>query len=94
MCIRDRTVAKSSILRRDGTLTLAYLGYMRRDKGFFFLLDALESLPAEITARLRLVICAGRGDDGTMHRLAALSDHFAGLYYANGYAHDLSLIHI
>ena len=84
----DQTVAKSSILRPDGTLTLAYLGYMRRDKGFFFLLDALESLPAEITARLLLVICAGRGDDGTMHRLAALSDHFAGLYYANGYAHD------
>lgn len=84
----DLTFAKPSILRPDGTLTLAYLGYMRQDKGFFFLLHALESLPAEVAARLRLVVCAARGDDHTMHRLAALSDRFAGLYYANGYSHD------
>lgn len=84
----DLTIAKPSILRPDGTLTLAYLGYMRQDKGFFFLLDALEALPAEVAARLRLVVCAARGDDATMHRLAALSDRFAGLYYANGYSHD------
>lgn len=84
----SQTAPKATILREDGTLTLAYLGYMRRDKGFFFLLDALAALPAAHAARIRLVVCAARGDDGTMHRLAALSDRFAGLYYANGYSHE------
>lgn len=84
----NQTQVRPSILRADGTLTLAYLGYMRRDKGFFFLLKALEALPPALAARVRLVICAARGNDATMHRLAALSDSFAGLYYADGYSHD------
>ena len=82
------TRPRPSILREDGTLTLGYLGYMRRDKGFYFLLDALEALPADQAARLRLVVCAAKGDTATMHRLAALADRLGGLYYANGYSHD------
>jgi hypothetical protein len=41
------------------TLTLGYLGYMRRDKGFFFLLDALEALPVKVAAQVCIVIAAG-----------------------------------
>ena len=83
-----QTAAKPSILRADGTLTLGYLGYMRRDKGFFFLLEALEEMPSHMAARLRLVICAARDDADTMRRLFALRDRFAGLTYADGYAHE------
>jgi glycosyltransferase involved in cell wall biosynthesis len=83
-----RTAPRPVPQAADGTLTLAYLGYMRRDKGFHFLLGALEALPAATASRLRLVIAARRGDKVTMSRIAALSAHLAEVDYADGYGHD------
>ena len=82
------TMPRPAITRADGTLTLAYLGYMRRDKGFFFLLEALEALPDETAAKVNLMICSRLIDQPTMDRLTALSDRFASLLFADGYAHD------
>lgn len=72
---------------QGGLLTLAYLGYMRRDKGFYFLLEALETLPPDLAARLRVVIAAKRGDGGTMARLRDLGRHLGALEHADGYGH-------
>ena len=82
-----RTTPRAIPQAADGTLTLAYLGYMRRDKGFFFLLDALEALPADLAARLRVVIAARQTDKVTMNRIAALSTRLAEVDYADGYTH-------
>ena len=82
------TVPAESICQPDGTVTLAYLGYMRADKGFFFLLDALEALPPLIARRINLLICARRGPQWAMDRLAALGDKFASVQHADGYTHD------
>ena len=71
----------------DVPLTLAYLGYMRRDKGFYFLLDALESAPDDLLARLRLVVAARAGDALTMARLRALGPRLAALDWHDGYTH-------
>lgn len=69
------------------TLTLGFLGYMRRDKGFFFLLDALEALPAQIAARVHIVIAARAGDSATMARVSSLKEHLAGVTHRDGYTH-------
>lgn len=82
------TAPRDSILGADGTLTLAYMGYMRRDKGFYFLLDALETLEPEMASRLRLIVCARRGDTITMDRMAALQNTLGEVLYADGYTHD------
>ncbi|MAU52910.1 MAG: glycosyltransferase [Roseovarius sp.] len=83
-----RTAPRGPLPRPDGSLTLAYLGYMRRDKGFFFLLDALETLPLPLSRRLRLVVAARRGEAEAMTRLAALGQRLGGLLHHDGYAHD------
>ena len=83
-----RTAPRDFPAHKDGTLTLAYLGYMRRDKGFYFLLKALEEMPAAMAARLRLEVAARRGDRAVMGRLKDLAPRLAGLTYADGYAHD------
>jgi glycosyltransferase involved in cell wall biosynthesis len=70
------------------TLTLGYLGYMRRDKGFYFLLDALEALPPEMAARIRIVIAARAVDRATQARVMRLGDHLAEVIYHDGYTHD------
>jgi glycosyltransferase involved in cell wall biosynthesis len=82
-----RSAPRGPLPRGDGTLTLAYLGYMRADKGFFFLLDALEALPDAQAARLRLMVAARGGDAAGMARLGALAARLAGLRHVDGYDH-------
>ena len=71
-----------------GHIRLAYLGYMRRDKGFFFLLDALAALPAEVASRVHLTVAARPGPAQAMARLAGLRPRLAGLVHVPGYTHD------
>lgn len=82
------TAPTASLLDQNGMLTLGYLGYMRRDKGFYFLLDALERLPDTLAQRIRLMVAARRGDAQTMERLEKLRTHLGGITYADGYSHD------
>lgn len=82
----QRTTPAPTILGADGTLTLCFMGYMRRDKGLFFLLDALESLPPAQAARINLIVAARRGDTETMARLSALDDRLAGVEHIDGYS--------
>lgn len=69
-------------------LRLAYLGYMRRDKGFVFLLEALEALPRDKAACLHLTVAARRGEAEIMARMQRLRHRLAGLEWHDGYARD------
>ncbi len=82
------TQPKPSLVGDNGVLTLGYLGYMRRDKGFFFLMDALAQMPKSLADRVRLVIAAPNGGDRAMKPLRDLSDHLCEVIYSDGYSHD------
>lgn len=84
----NRTEPKQGVLDAAGTLTICFLGYMRRDKGFYFLLETLEAVPDEMAAKMKIVIAARQGDDDTMGRIAALSGRFADVVHVDGYTHD------
>ena len=76
-------------VRQDAyVLRLVYMGYMRPDKGFPFLLDALEALPDETLARLDLLVAALGGDDQMHRRLQALGKRMARLTLQAGYKPD------
>lgn len=83
-----RTQPRRSILREDGTVSLGFLGYMRRDKGFMFLLKALETLPEALAKRVRFTAAARTGDPETMARLEALQGKLAEVTHVDGYSHD------
>ena len=72
----------------DGTLTIAYLGYMRRDKGFFFLIEALDRLPKAVKSRLRVVIAARISERAILKRLRVLRRDLADLTHWDGYRQD------
>jgi len=76
------------LLDAKGHLTLAYAGYMRRDKGFFFLLEALERLPGRLAPRISLVLAARLSDPALRPRLLALGQKLGGLTWANGYQRE------
>lgn len=42
-------------------VSIIYMGYQRRDKGFFFLVDVLEKLDREIARNISLTLAAGKG---------------------------------
>lgn len=74
--------------RQPGHLHLAYLGYMRRDKGFYFLLQALLALPPDTARRLTLTIAAQRGDADAMALLARAQAYLGRVIHMDGYRHD------
>jgi len=84
----DISRIKAKLLDKD-RLTIGYLGYMRRDKGFYFLMDALESMPESLTRKLNLVVAAKMTDPSISHRLSLLADSFNSVEYSDGYTHEM-----
>lgn len=80
-----KTAPRALPVKKTEVLTLGYLGYMRRDKGFFFLMEALKALPQPLAKRVRLLVAAGRGDSQTMSDLFELGQDLAGLEYFDGF---------
>jgi glycosyltransferase involved in cell wall biosynthesis len=76
-----------SRLQAKNTIRIGYLGYMRKDKGFYFLLDALETMPDELTGRIDITIAAKMTDESVIKRLAAVADKFNSIDYMDGYTH-------
>jgi glycosyltransferase involved in cell wall biosynthesis len=62
---------------------------MRRDKGFYFLIDALETIPGQLASRINLIIAAKLHDPSIMKRLALLADRFQSVEFCDGYTHDM-----
>ncbi len=82
-------------LRRNSRrrLKLVYLGYMRKDKGFYFLLDALKSLESDLASRLEIVVAARNTDNAAVRSLRELRSKYASIKYIDGYSHT-ALPHI
>lgn len=83
----DDPASRRALLDADGRLVLCYLGYMRRDKGFYFLIEALENLPRAYAGRIRLVVAAGRASEWAMDRLKQLALRCDDVLHADGYTH-------
>lgn len=71
----------------DDVLTVCYLGYMRVDKGFEFLLDALNNIDVDIAKNIKLVIAAPKNDH-YFNKLLKVSRKFYSLNFYNGYNHE------
>lgn len=71
-----------------GPLRLAFLGYTRPDKGFHFLVEALEAMPERLEGCFSLTVAARNSDPAAVNRLRRLADRLAGLTIRDGYRHD------
>jgi glycosyltransferase involved in cell wall biosynthesis len=66
---------------------ITFLGYMRADKGFYFLLDALFSLREEWAKRVSLTIAAPLWDQEVVGRLRRMAYKFRNIRIFDGYSH-------
>ncbi len=82
----DATATKPIV--RGQPLRLAYLGYMRRDKGFYFYLKALEKMPASLARRLALTFAAKIVDPHACAQIKRVAHRFASVAFYDGYTHN------
>lgn len=80
------TAMKSNCSRsREEPLKIVYLGYPRKDKGFYFFVDALEAMNQSIGQRIKVTVVARGIAEIVMERLNALEGKLNGLKIFNGY---------
>ena len=72
---------------KGNILKIAYMGYMRRDKGFYFFLETMEKMPVEIAKKIAVVIAARYDDMDAVKRAERLRGKFAEVSLYNGYTH-------
>ena len=80
--------AKRKPPRQGAVISFLFMGYMRRDKGFYFLLDALTHLPRAVASRMRVVIAAPITDHMAAKRLNTIADKFQEIVIYDGYSQD------
>ena len=70
------------------SLNVIYMGYMRKDKGFFFFLDAMEHMPVEMARDMTIRVVARYDNEinkNEIDRLSRLKTKFSTLELINGY---------
>ncbi len=76
---------KYSVAQNTQPFTIAYLGYERIDKGFFFFIDALNKMNSKLASKINVVLAvAGIHKENYENKLS----HFNKVIVYNGYTHD------
>ncbi len=72
----------------QGVFKICYLGFARHNKGFYFLLDALEQMSDDIAKKISVVLATKIEEEELKSRLARLSEKFASIINFHGYIHE------
>jgi glycosyltransferase involved in cell wall biosynthesis len=75
-------------VRDNDHLKIAYMGYERKDKGFYHFVEALEAMPRSVSRRLSVLMAAKLQSQGILERLKRLSVEFGEFEIVDGYTHD------
>lgn len=84
---KQATESKFKYLAGD-TLKIAYMGYMRKDKGFYFFLEALERMEISLARKISIVVAARYDDLSAVERMERLKNKFKSIVLYNGYTHE------
>ena len=83
----DRQLGRLHNISKD-VFTIAYLGYMRQDKGFYFFLETCEKMSPKLCASCDVVFAAKASDPDAKERIEALKNRFHGVFFYDGYSHE------
>ena len=76
---------KYSIAQNRIPFTIAYLGYERIDKGYYFFIDALSKINKEIASKINIVLAVSKIHKNSYE---GKLDHFNDVIVYNGYTHS------
>ncbi|MCR5416417.1 MAG: glycosyltransferase [Pseudobutyrivibrio sp.] len=85
--VAERGAAMRSNCSRtsEEPLQLVYVGYPRRDKGFYFFIDSLEAMPKEISQRIKVTIVSRNISEDAVDRLKSAEKKLECLEIHNGF---------
>lgn len=84
----EKQMSQSKYLFDGQVMKIAYMGYMRKDKGFYFFLDVLESMPVNLAKKISLVIAARFDDKEAVEKIKLLTNKFHSVSLYDGYSRD------
>lgn len=84
----DIQVRKCRNIYTDGIFTICYMGYMRKEKGFYFFLDMCEKMDKISAEKCSLIFACKISDIDIMNRIQQLKSKFYDVILYNGYTHD------
>ena len=67
---------------------ICYLGKMKSMKGFYFLLDALEKMPEDISGKIEVIIAAKNEDNEAVKRINNLKKKYIRVRWYDGYKYE------
>lgn len=67
---------------------IAYLGYMKKEKGFYFFIDALEKLDSEIAKSIDILLATKISDKNILGKIEKLRKKFNNIEVKDGYTHS------
>lgn len=73
---------------KNNELNVIYMGYMRKDKGFYFFIEALEKMSEKIAKKINVTIAARFDDMDILIRINKLKNKFNNINVYNGYTHE------
>ncbi len=68
--------------------TIVFMGYMRRDKGFFFLLKALNQINEDIAKNIKIIFAAKIDSEKTICKIYKLGKKYYEIDIRDGYSHN------
>ncbi len=84
---QERFATATKKVPSAGRLHVGYLGYAKRDKGFFLFLQSLDMLPEDAARNMEVTIAARIADHRLRRQLEALSRRVRSLRLFDGYDH-------
>jgi len=86
--VADKQIKKNSSDTNSTIFKICYLGYMRRDKGFYFLLDSLKHIPPEYAKNISILLAARCSDENVFEECKQLGKTFYSIELYDGYSHN------
>lgn len=69
-------------------LNIIYMGYMRKDKGFYFFINALDKMSNDLAKKINVTIAAKFDDEKVLVIINKLKKKFNHISLYNGYSHE------
>lgn len=89
--VADKQIGKCNTSEKQNPFSMIYMGYMRKDKGFYFFMEALEKIPEQMAKDISIRIVAKydkRRQKSELSRIASLKNKFNSVELVNGYNPD------
>lgn len=87
--VADKQYTHSRVNHNNGVFHICYMGYMREDKGFYFLLKSLEDFPCQYSSQIGVTFATKISDEAVLQRVERLNEKFRFIKIVNGYQHSM-----